>query len=106
MDYIVFSPIVEDGWETVLQEAKEADIPVIVMDRNVSCDPSLYTAWVGSDFTEEGRNAARWLEEDLKGKKFDRGTARDFQCICNVRAHKRVCRDCKDASELGNSGFR
>ncbi len=71
MDYIVFSPIVEDGWETVLQEAKEADIPVIVMDRNVSCDPSLYTAWVGSDFTEEGRNAARWLEEDLKGKKFD-----------------------------------
>jgi ABC-type sugar transport system substrate-binding protein len=29
------------------------------------------TAWVGSDFTEEGRNAARWLEEDLKGKKFD-----------------------------------
>ena len=71
VDYIVFSPIVEDGWETVLQEAKEADIPVIVMDRNVSCDPSLYTAWVGSDFTEEGRNAARWLEEDLKGKKFD-----------------------------------
>ena len=64
VDYIVFSPIVEDGWETVLQEAKEADIPVIVMDRNVSCDPSLYTAWVGSDFTEEGRNACLLYTSD------------------------------------------
>lgn len=71
VDYIIFSPIVEDGWETVLQEAKDAGIPVIVMDRKVSCSSALYTAWVGSDFEEEGRNAGRWLEEDLKGKKFD-----------------------------------
>ena len=71
VDYIIFSPIVEDGWETVLQEAKDAGIPVIVMDRKVSCSSTLYTAWVGSDFKEEGRNAGRWLEEDLKGKKFD-----------------------------------
>lgn len=70
VDYIIFSPIVEDGWETVLKEAKEAGIPVIIMDRNVDCDPSLYTAWVGSDFEEEGRNAGRWLEDDLKGKNF------------------------------------
>ena len=70
VDYIIFSPIVEDGWETVLKEAKEAQIPVIIMDRNVNCDPDLYTAWVGSDFEEEGRNAGRWLADDLKGKKF------------------------------------
>lgn len=70
VDYIIFSPIVEDGWETVLEEAKEAQIPVIIMDRNVNCDPDLYTAWVGSDFEEEGRNAGRWLADDLKGKKF------------------------------------
>lgn len=70
VDYIIFSPIVEDGWETVLKEAKEAGIPVIIMDRNVNCDPDLYTAWVGSDFEEEGRNAGRWLADDLKGKKF------------------------------------
>lgn len=70
VDYIIFSPIVEDGWETVLKEAKEAEIPVIIMDRNVDCDPNLYTAWVGSDFEEEGRNAGRWLADDLKGKKF------------------------------------
>ena len=35
VDYIVFSPVVETGWETVLQEAREAGIPVILMDRNV-----------------------------------------------------------------------
>lgn len=35
VDYIVFSPITEEGWETVLQEAKDAGIPVILMDRNV-----------------------------------------------------------------------
>ena len=33
VDYIVFSPIVEDGWDTVLQEAREAEIPVILMDQ-------------------------------------------------------------------------
>ena len=70
VDYIIFSPIVESGWDTVLKEAKEAKIPVIIMDRNVDSDPSLYTAWVGSDFTEEGRNAGRWLEEELRGKNF------------------------------------
>ena len=70
VDYIIFSPIVEDGWETVLKEAQDANIPVIIMDRNVDCDPSLYTAWIGSDFEEEGRNAGRWLEDDLKGKNF------------------------------------
>ncbi|KMZ54167.1 ABC transporter substrate-binding protein [Dorea sp. D27] len=66
VDYIVFSPIVEDGWDTVLQEAKDAGIPVILMDRNVNVkDESLYTAWVGSDFTEEGRRAGRWLSGHL-----------------------------------------
>ena len=72
VDYIVFSPIVEDGWDTVLQEAKAAGIPVILMDRNINVkDESLYTAWVGSDFVEEGRNAGKWLEEYLKGQRFN-----------------------------------
>ena len=66
VDYIVFSPIVEDGWDTVLQEAREAEIPVILMDRKINVkDESLYTAWVGSDFVEEGRNAGKWLEDYL-----------------------------------------
>ena len=64
VDYIVFSPITETGWDTVLQEAKDAGIPVILMDRQVDVsDESLYTAWVGSDFYEEGKKAGEWLEE-------------------------------------------
>lgn len=69
VDYIVFSPITENGWDTVLQEAKEAQIPVILMDRTVKVeDESLYTAWVGSDFVEEGKNAGIWLEEHLEAE--------------------------------------
>lgn len=67
VDYIVFSPITESGWDVVLQEARDAGIPVILMDRQVDVkDETLYTAWVGSDFHGEGRRAGEWLEADLE----------------------------------------
>lgn len=67
VDYIVFAPVIEDGWETVLQEAKEAGIPVITIDRMVNVkDDSLYTTWIGTDTWEEGRKAGRWLEKYLR----------------------------------------
>src|SRR5882757_4661694 len=63
------APVVETGWDTVLQEAKAAHIPVILTDRAVdSKDKSLYVTFMGSDFIEEGRKAGRWLEEYEKGK--------------------------------------
>jgi len=66
VDYIIFSPVVETGWDTVLHEAKEAGIPVILMDRQVDVeDDSLYVTCVGSDFEEEGEKAGRWLESEL-----------------------------------------
>lgn len=66
VDYIIFSPVVETGWETVLQEAKQAGIPVILMDRNVDVeDQSLYVTCVGSNFVEEGEKAGHWLEREL-----------------------------------------
>ncbi len=69
VDYIIFSPVVETGWETVLQEAKQAGIPVILMDRNVDVDDeSLYVTCVGSDFEKEGEKAGRWLERELVQK--------------------------------------
>lgn len=69
VDYIVFSPVVESGWETVLLEAKEAGIPVILMDRSIEVeDKSLYTTLVGSNSVEEGEKAGRWLEADLEEK--------------------------------------
>lgn len=64
VDYIVFSPVVETGWDTVLEEAKRAGIPVIVIDRRVSVeDLELYTTWIGSDFYLEGQKACRILLE-------------------------------------------
>lgn len=67
VDYIILDPIVETGWDAVLQEAKDAGIPVIIADRGVDVeDEDLYTCRVGSDFVGEGRNAALWLEAYLE----------------------------------------
>lgn len=66
VDVIVFSPVVETGFETVLQEAKDAEIPVFLADRAVDVeDDSLWTTFLGSDFVEEGRKAGNWLVEEL-----------------------------------------
>ena len=57
----------EVGWDEVLLEAKEAHIPVIIVDRMIDVeDESLYTAWVGSDFRKEGDMAVAWLDAELK----------------------------------------
>jgi ABC-type sugar transport system substrate-binding protein len=72
VDVISFSPVVETGWETVLQEAKAAKIPVILTDRAVNVsDDSLYVTLIGSDFVEEGRRAGKWLLENTKDRKGD-----------------------------------
>ncbi|NLY91887.1 MAG: ABC transporter substrate-binding protein [Firmicutes bacterium] len=69
VDVIGFSPVVTTGWDEVLREAKRAKIPVILVDRGVDCqDDSLWVTLIGSDFVEEGRKAARWLAEKMKGK--------------------------------------
>lgn len=68
VDVIAFSPVVETGWDPVLQEAKRAGIPVILTDRAVdSEDESLYTSFLGSDFVEEGKKAGDWLVEQADG---------------------------------------
>ena len=69
VDYIIIDPIVTTGWDTVLKEAKDAGIPVLVIDREIEADDSLYTAWVGSDFTAEGQAAGAWLKAYLDAKK-------------------------------------
>jgi galactofuranose transport system substrate-binding protein len=65
VDVIAFSPVVETGFESVLTEAKEAGIPVILTDRAVDVeDESLWVTFMGSDFVEEGRRAANWLIDE------------------------------------------
>lgn len=67
VDVIAFSPVVESGWDTVLKEAKDAGIPVILTDRSVdSADKSLYKTFIGSDFVKEGRLSGEWLVNETK----------------------------------------
>ncbi|GAA1185136.1 simple sugar transport system substrate-binding protein [Kitasatospora gansuensis] len=69
VDVIAFSPVVESGWDTVLKEAKDAKIPVVLTDRAVdSKDESLYATFLGSDFVEEGKKAGDWLVKEYQGK--------------------------------------
>jgi ABC-type sugar transport system substrate-binding protein len=66
VDVIAFSPVVTTGWDNVLQEAKDADIPVILTDRAVDVkDKSLYKTFIGSDFVEEGKRAGEWVSQNL-----------------------------------------
>jgi galactofuranose transport system substrate-binding protein len=66
VDYIAFSPVVETGWDAVLNEAKAAGIPVVLTDRAVdSKDDSLYVTFLGSDFIEEGKKAGEWAVEEF-----------------------------------------
>ncbi|MBT2233959.1 ABC transporter substrate-binding protein [Nonomuraea sp. NEAU-A123] len=70
VDVIAFSPVVESGWDTVLKEAKNAKIPVILTDRAVdSKDTTLYKTFLGSDFVEEGKKAGKWLVDEYKDSK-------------------------------------
>nr|WP_228372959.1 ABC transporter substrate-binding protein [Demequina subtropica] len=68
VDAIVIAPIVEDGWDDVLQEAADADIPVILEDRTVSASDDLYAAWIGLDFEQEGVKAGEWAAEMYGGE--------------------------------------
>jgi len=68
VDAIVIAPIVVTGWDQVLKEAKAANIPVFIVDRNVESDPSLFVCRIAADFNLEGRLAGAWLAQALKGK--------------------------------------
>jgi len=66
VDYIILAPVTETGWDTVLQEAKEANIPVIIVDRMVDVsDESLFTCFVGSDFHLESQKVCKWMNDYL-----------------------------------------
>ena len=81
VDVIGLPPVVESGWEQVLIEIKEAGIPVILTDRRVDAsDDSLYAAFLGSDFVQEGENAGNWLVRELGGDV----TAQVFELVGTV----------------------
>jgi galactofuranose transport system substrate-binding protein len=68
VDVIGISPVVETGWEPVFREAKQAGIPIILVDRWADVPEDLYVTYLGSDFVEEGRNSARVMIKLMDGK--------------------------------------
>lgn len=68
VDVIGISPIVETGWNEVFLEARNAGIPIILVDRRADVPEDLYVSYLGSDFLEEGRKAARIMAELVQGK--------------------------------------
>jgi ABC-type sugar transport system substrate-binding protein len=65
VDAIVIAAVVTTGWDDVLKEAKDAKIPVILEDRTIDADPSLYASWIGDDFKKEGETAGSWAASTL-----------------------------------------
>jgi len=65
VDAILLAPVVATGWDQVLQEAKEAEIPVVLLDRQVDSSDDLYLTAVGSDLEHEGRVAGEWLVQQV-----------------------------------------
>jgi galactofuranose transport system substrate-binding protein len=68
VDAILLAPVVATGWNDVLTEAKEANIPVVLLDRGVDTDEDLYLASVASDQIKEGRVAGQWLVDTVKDR--------------------------------------
>ena len=68
VDAILLAPVVATGWDSVLEEAKEAEIPVVLLDRQVDSDKSLYLTAVGSDLVHEGEVAGQWLVDKVAGE--------------------------------------
>jgi len=65
VDVIAFSPVIETGWDEILQDIKDAGIPVVLVDRTVDTtveDP--FVTWIGADFTAEGTTAGEWVKEN------------------------------------------
>jgi simple sugar transport system substrate-binding protein len=80
VDVISFCPIVQTGWETVLQEAKDAGIPVVLVDRGVTADKSFYVTHIFADALGEGRKAFNWIYDYMKKQdKKPRGNGGQFQ---------------------------
>ena len=87
VDYIVIAPATETGWDTVLEEAKGAGIPVIIVDRMIDTkDKSLYAAFVGTDKYAEGAKAGRWLEKYLEKQKSENNASQGAEALSKEAA--------------------
>ena len=61
VDYLLLSAADTAGWDSVLKDAQNEGIKVILFDRTIDADPSLYEASIVSDMAKEGQTAVDWL---------------------------------------------
>ena len=68
VDGILLAPQTASGWDEVLMEAKDAGIPVVLLDRGLDSPEDLWVTQISSDFAFEGREAGKWIAKRLDGK--------------------------------------
>ncbi|GAA4841688.1 ABC transporter substrate-binding protein [Luteimicrobium xylanilyticum] len=96
VDAIAFSPVVETGWDQVLQEAKDAEIPVVLVDRTVKTSVSdPYATYIGNDFEKEGETAVAWIKKNAADAKI-------FELQGTLGSSAQVDREKPVDSELGS----
>ena len=94
VDFIIIAPTVEEGWDTILQEIRDAKIPVIIVDRSVAVDDdNLFLTNIGSDFLRQGNLAVEWLEGEIPADKTAKilhlqGTVAGVTAEVGVRHHR------------------
>ncbi len=67
VDYVVVNPIEEIGWEEAFAEARQASVPVLLIDRMIKLtDQGLYTAWVSPNYLKQGQDSVKWLAAHAK----------------------------------------
>ena len=84
VDYLLLSAADTAGWDSVLKDAKDAGVKVILFDRTIDADPSLYEASIVSDMAKEGQTAVDWL----KGQKLSEYNVIHLQGVMGSAAQK------------------
>ncbi len=84
VDYLLLSAADTAGWDSVLQDAQDAGIRVILFDRTIDADESLYEASIVSDMAKEGETAVEWL----KGQALDEYNVIHLQGVMGSAAQK------------------
>lgn len=106
VDYIVLAPVTEEGWDTVLEEARIANIPVIIVDRMVDVsDEKLFTCWVGSNFKLEGLKVTEWLNSYLKENGIESEKVNIVSIKGTVGASSQIGRSAGLYSAVGKYGW-
>ena len=93
VDFIVLAPVTETGWDTVLSEARDAGIPVLIVDRMVDVkDGDLFDCFVGSDFELEAKKVTSWMNDFFEKSDIDPSTINIVNVQGNLGASAQIGR--------------